>query len=127
MSDLSEKSEAKSRPESGDVFAHLRHELRTPLNQIIGYSEMLQEDAEAAGQQAFIPDLQKIHKAAQILLGAINTHLAKPVAELTADEALEETSTSAQQSEQGQAAPLAVLSPLRREFPEKSPIEPLNP
>jgi sigma-B regulation protein RsbU (phosphoserine phosphatase) len=64
--------------EAKDSFAHLRHELRTPLNQIIGYTEMLQEDAEAGGQTAFIPDLQKIHRAAQNLLGTINTHLGQP-------------------------------------------------
>ncbi len=29
------------------LLAHLRHELRTPLNAVIGYSEMLLEDAEA--------------------------------------------------------------------------------
>ena len=28
----------------------MSHELRTPLNAIIGYSEMLQEEAEDAGQ-----------------------------------------------------------------------------
>jgi sigma-B regulation protein RsbU (phosphoserine phosphatase) len=61
--------------ETRDNHAHLRHELRTPLNQIIGYTEMLQEDAEAKGQPDFLPDLKKIHQAAQTLLGTINTHL----------------------------------------------------
>lgn len=32
---------------SGTEVAHLRHELRTPVNQIVGYCEMLLEDAEA--------------------------------------------------------------------------------
>ena len=32
---------------SGVDVAHLRHELRTPVNQIVGYCEMLLEDAEA--------------------------------------------------------------------------------
>jgi CheY-like chemotaxis protein len=32
---------------SGVEVAHLRHELRTPVNQIVGYCEMLLEDAEA--------------------------------------------------------------------------------
>ena len=50
----------------------MRHELRTPLNAIIGYSEMLQEEAEDLGQQGFIPDLQKIHGAGKHLLGLIN-------------------------------------------------------
>jgi class 3 adenylate cyclase len=50
----------------------LRHELRTPINQIIGYSEMLVEEAEAAQQTAFIPDLQKIGAAARRLLTVID-------------------------------------------------------
>jgi len=32
---------------SGPEVAHLRHELRTPVNQIVGYCEMLIEDAQA--------------------------------------------------------------------------------
>ena len=61
---------------STDPMSYLRHELRTPLNQIIGYSEMLEEDAEQSGQTAFVPDLQKIQRAARNLLEVINTHLA---------------------------------------------------
>jgi PAS domain S-box-containing protein len=53
-------------------LANMSHELRTPLNAIIGYSEMLQEDAEDAGQQAFVPDLGKIHSAGKHLLALIN-------------------------------------------------------
>ena len=32
-----------------DFLAKMSHELRTPLNAVIGYSEMLLEDAEAEG------------------------------------------------------------------------------
>ncbi|MCZ6754524.1 MAG: response regulator [Gemmatimonadetes bacterium] len=53
-------------------LASMSHELRTPLNAIIGYSEMLQEDAEDAGQDAFVPDLKKIHGAGKHLLSLIN-------------------------------------------------------
>ncbi|MBF2028803.1 MAG: ammonium transporter [Oscillatoriales cyanobacterium C42_A2020_001] len=53
-------------------LANMSHELRTPLNAIIGYSEMLQEDAEDSGQEHFVPDLQKIHGAGKHLLGLIN-------------------------------------------------------
>lgn len=58
-----------------DPYAHLRHELRTPLNQIIGYSEMLQEDAEASGQNQYVADLQKIQRAARNLLSVISDNL----------------------------------------------------
>jgi CheY-like chemotaxis protein len=51
----------------------MSHELRTPLNAIIGYSEMLQEEAEERAQSAvFVPDLQKIHAAGKHLLALIN-------------------------------------------------------
>src|SRR5919107_6105437 len=50
----------------------MSHELRTPLNAIIGYSEMLQEEAEEIGEEAFIPDLQKVNAAGRHLLGLIN-------------------------------------------------------
>ncbi|MBE7552324.1 MAG: response regulator [Anaerolineales bacterium] len=62
-----EASRAKS------VFlANMSHELRTPLNAIIGYSEMLQEEAEDLGQAEFVPDLQKINAAGKHLLSLIS-------------------------------------------------------
>src|SRR5687767_8801365 len=50
----------------------MSHELRTPLNAILGYSEMLQEEAEDLDQQSLIPDLQKVNAAGKHLLGLIN-------------------------------------------------------
>ena len=50
----------------------MSHELRTPLNAIIGYSEMLQEEAEDLGQERFLPDLVKIKEAGKHLLSLIN-------------------------------------------------------
>jgi signal transduction histidine kinase/CheY-like chemotaxis protein/ligand-binding sensor domain-containing protein len=55
-----------------NFLANMSHELRTPMNAIIGYSEMLQEEAEDLDQKGFIPDLQKIHGAGKHLLGLIN-------------------------------------------------------
>jgi class 3 adenylate cyclase len=51
--------------------AHVRHELRTPINAVIGYSEMLIEDADAPERAEFVADLQKIQKAARQLLELI--------------------------------------------------------
>jgi CheY-like chemotaxis protein len=42
------------------------------LNAIIGYGEMLQEEAEDAGAEALVPDLKKIHTAGRHLLSLIN-------------------------------------------------------
>jgi len=53
-------------------LANVRHTLRTPLNHIIGYSEMLLEEADERGLEAFTADIQKIHKAGKQLLGFIN-------------------------------------------------------
>jgi signal transduction histidine kinase len=53
-------------------LANMSHELRTPLNAIIGYSEMLQEEAEDLGEGTFLPDLQKINAAGKHLLSLIN-------------------------------------------------------
>jgi signal transduction histidine kinase/DNA-binding response OmpR family regulator len=65
--ELERASKAKS-----DFLASMSHELRTPLNAIIGYSEMLQEEAENLGAAGFIPDLQKILAAGKHLLALIN-------------------------------------------------------
>src|SRR5262245_18373278 len=51
----------------------LHHEIRTPLNQIIGYAEMLQEEASDRGWNSAIPDFQKIHAAARQLLELVFT------------------------------------------------------
>jgi CheY-like chemotaxis protein len=53
-------------------LANMSHELRTPLNAIIGYSELLQEEAESLGIPAFTADLEKIREAGRHLLALIN-------------------------------------------------------
>lgn len=53
-------------------LANMSHELRTPLNAIIGYSEMLEEEAQDLGAPAMIKDLNKIHTAGKHLLALIN-------------------------------------------------------
>ncbi|MGB5337867.1 MAG: ATP-binding protein, partial [Gammaproteobacteria bacterium] len=53
-------------------LANMSHELRTPMNAILGYSEMLMEEAEDLDQEDFIPDLKKINQAGNHLLSLIN-------------------------------------------------------
>jgi adenylate cyclase len=59
--------------EMDETFLH--HELRTPLNQIIGYAEMLQEEASDRGQTVFIADFEKIHRAARNLMEIVLSRL----------------------------------------------------
>jgi signal transduction histidine kinase len=56
-------------------LASMSHEIRTPLTAIIGYSELLQEDAELSGNVNTLPDLQKIHTAGKHLLSLISNIL----------------------------------------------------
>ncbi len=53
-------------------LSNMSRELRTPMNAIIGYTEILQEDAKVSDQESFLPDLQKIHGASYHLLDLIN-------------------------------------------------------
>lgn len=50
-----------------DEGLDLSHELRTPLNVIIGYSELLIEDAEKDGRDQVVTDLRRIHQAGKQL------------------------------------------------------------
>jgi signal transduction histidine kinase len=61
---------AKSR-----FLANMSHELRTPINAIIGYTEILQEDAVDADYDNCSSDLQNIKKASTHLLGLIGNIL----------------------------------------------------
>ena len=66
-----EAAEEANRAKSG-FLANMSHELRTPMNAIIGYSEMLMEDAEDDGNEDAVEDLKKIHSAGTHLLSLIN-------------------------------------------------------
>jgi signal transduction histidine kinase len=55
-----------------DFLAKMSHELRTPLNAVIGYSEILLEDAADENDPAGVADLKKIHSAGHNLLKLVN-------------------------------------------------------
>ena len=55
-----------------EFVASMSHELRTPLNAVIGYSQMLLEDAQDENDPEAVADLEKIHKAGQHLLRLVN-------------------------------------------------------
>jgi ammonium transporter len=69
-----EAAEGANRAKSA-FLANMSHELRTPLNAIIGYSEMLEEEADDLGYEDLVPDLHKIQGAGSHLLDLINNIL----------------------------------------------------
>ena len=69
---------------SPELLSKLRHDLKTPLNQIIGYGEMLLEDAEAAGSESVIAKLKQLLETARSCLDVQSRLLMRPVEEITA-------------------------------------------
>ncbi len=53
-------------------LANMTHELRTPMNAIIGYTELLREEALERNLPDFQKDLEKINASAKILMELIN-------------------------------------------------------
>lgn len=53
----------------------VRHDIRSCLNQIIGYSDLLTDEATEQGLDHLVDDLQKIHRAGKTLLDLINDHV----------------------------------------------------
>jgi signal transduction histidine kinase len=66
-----EVADAASRAKSR-FLANMSHELRTPLNAVIGYSEILLEEAAQAGAAGQAADLRKIHDAGRHLLALVS-------------------------------------------------------
>lgn len=55
-----------------EFVASMSHELRAPLNAVIGYSELLLEEAADERDDQSIADLEKIHSAGHHLLKLVN-------------------------------------------------------
>jgi len=54
------------------VLTVVGHRMRTPLTNIIGYAELLQEDAVFLEQTDFIPDLVRIRRSGEHLLALVD-------------------------------------------------------
>lgn len=55
-----------------EFLTRMSHELRNPLNAVIGYSQILREDATEGGETMMLEDLDRIHEAGQYLLRLVN-------------------------------------------------------
>jgi len=96
---IPERQTPPADPSGHSLSAKFLHDLRTPLNQILGYSEMLTEQAIEDGQTGYLADLQKIHTASRQLL-ALLTPGAPPLPEANSP-------TTASTQELPQPAPAA--------------------
>jgi light-regulated signal transduction histidine kinase (bacteriophytochrome) len=67
------------------ALAQLRHQLRTPLNHIIGYSEILLEDA-ASESDEIRKLLMNVHSEARVVLDLVQQHLALSAGPVTGRE-----------------------------------------
>jgi len=72
--DAFEKAEAASDAKSS-FLANMSHELRTPLNAVIGYSEMIYDNAKDNDFSSIPKDAEKITQAGKHLLSLINNVL----------------------------------------------------
>jgi adenylate cyclase len=92
---MSESRGDRPSADGGEQDAKSLHDLRTPLNQIIGYCELLEEEALEGGQDAFVPTLRQIRSAAWQLAGLLDEAFSPPALEEARVELPEEESEKA--------------------------------
>jgi signal transduction histidine kinase len=63
---------------TSDNLRNLKHELRTPLNHILGYSSLVREAADDAGDNAVARLVNGICANAQIVLSVLEKNLRSP-------------------------------------------------
>jgi class 3 adenylate cyclase len=119
-----EDRRAPSSPQSGSgetgaargVFARLRHDIRTRIDQILGYSELLEEEAASRGLDGFLTDLDRIRSAGKGILELVDglLEVQEPDAPSGASDSASTTDSSgvyhtAQEADSAQPARLLVV------------------
>ena len=56
-------------------LSRIRHDLRNPLSEILGFSEILQEEAAERGLQPMLPGFRRIHQTAEQIFAEVNHRL----------------------------------------------------
>ena len=69
---MTDPTKPDASPAADTSLSQLRHDFCTPINQILGYSQMLQEDAQELGNKKLTEDLQKIEAAGKRLLEMVD-------------------------------------------------------
>jgi two-component system, sensor histidine kinase and response regulator len=90
-----------------NVSSQLLHDLRSPLNQIIGYSEILSEEAEGERREAFVVDLQRVRDAGHRILSLLEENFTAHADE--EDVATIAVAAAARETEDAAAVPAASM------------------
>lgn len=120
------------------LLSKLRHDMRTPIHQILGYAEMVEEDAIATGQTGCAADLGKIQDAARRLLEMVDTLQERllpappeeaPAPSLPRAAALPSAAPAPATARLDEGDPATPTGPIRRldvDLPVGEPVEPAH-
>ncbi|XOV69839.1 MAG: response regulator [Verrucomicrobiota bacterium] len=95
--------DSQTRPAKLDL-PRVQHEFRTPLNHIIGYAEILIEQAEEFDDTIKIKDLERVITAAKTLLELLEAHLIVDASDILQNEKIPDISWP--------SVPVAAASPI---------------
>jgi signal transduction histidine kinase len=74
-----------SQPMNRESLRKLKHEIRTPVNHILGYSELIMESADDAGDAGMATLARDIHERGRQLASALEKSLLLPAVETEGD------------------------------------------